>query len=110
MQHSADPLGKTKKGTRDVMYNMINVTNTSVCHGASKVAQWYRICNAGDVAWNPGLGRSLGGGHSNLLQYSCLENPHGQRSLVGYTPWGCKESDMTEHTPTYTLYVAYESC
>ena len=75
MQHSADPLGKTKKGTRDVMYNMINVTNTSVCHGASKVAQWYRICNAGDVAWNPGLGRSLGGGHSNLLQYSCLENP-----------------------------------
>ena len=22
--------------------------------------------------------------------------PHGQRSLVGYRPWGCKESDMTE--------------
>ena len=22
----------------------------------------------------------------------------GQRSLVGYSPWGCKESDMTEHT------------
>ena len=21
---------------------------------------------------------------------------HGQRSLVGYSPWGCKESDMTE--------------
>ena len=29
-------------------------------------------------------------------KYSCLENPHGQRSLVGYSPWGCKESDMTE--------------
>ena len=29
--------------------------------------------------------------------YSCLENPHGQRSLVGYSPWGHKESDMTEH-------------
>jgi len=28
-------------------------------------------------------------------QYSCLENPHGQRSLVGYSPWGCKESDTT---------------
>ena len=31
-------------------------------------------------------------------KYSCLENLHGQRSLVGYTPWGCKESDMTEVT------------
>ena len=25
------------------------------------------------------------------LQYSCLENLHGQRRLVGYSPWGCKE-------------------
>ena len=32
----------------------------------------------------------------NPLQYSCLENPHGQRSLVGYSPWGHKESDTTE--------------
>ena len=32
------------------------------------------------------LGRSPGGGHGNLLQYSHLENPHGQRSLVGYSP------------------------
>ena len=28
-----------------------------------------------------------GGGHGNPLQYSCLENPHGQRSLVSYSPW-----------------------
>ena len=34
----------------------------------------------------PGLGRSSGGGHGNTLQYSCLENPHGQRSLGGYSP------------------------
>ena len=26
-----------------------------------------------------------------------LENVHGQRSLAGYSPWGCKELDMTEH-------------
>ena len=39
---------------------------------------------------------SPGGGHGNLLQYSCLENPHGQRSLAGYSPRGCKELDMTE--------------
>jgi hypothetical protein len=42
------------------------------------------------------LGRSPGGGHGNPLQYSCLKNPHGQRSLAGYSPWGHKESDMTE--------------
>ena len=46
----------------------------------------------------PGSGRSPGGGHGNLLQNSCLENPHGQRSLVGYNPWGRKELDMTEVT------------
>ena len=40
-------------------------------------------CNAGDQSLIPGLGRSPGGGHGNPLQYSCLENPHGQRSLVG---------------------------
>ena len=37
-----------------------------------------------------------GEGNGNLLWYSCLENPHGQRSLVGYRPWGRKELDMTE--------------
>ena len=34
----------------------------------------------------------------NPLQYYCLENPHGQRSLAGYSPWGGKELDTTEHT------------
>ena len=43
-------------------------------------------CNAGDLGSIPGLGRFPGGGHGNPLQYSCLENPHGQRSLVGYRP------------------------
>ena len=53
-------------------------------------------CNAGDQSSVPGLGKSPGGGHANPLEYSCLENPHGQRSLVGYSPCGCKESDTTE--------------
>ena len=47
-------------------------------------------CNAGDLGLICGLGRSPGGGHGNPLQYSCLENPHGQRSLAGYSPRGCK--------------------
>ena len=46
----------------------------------------------------PGLGRSPEGGHGNPLQYSCLEKLHGQRSLVGYGPWGRKELDLTEET------------
>ena len=53
-------------------------------------------CNVGDLGSTPGLGRSPGGGHANPLQFSCLENTHGQRSLVGYSPWGHKESDTTE--------------
>ena len=36
------------------------------------------------------------GGHGKPLQYSFLENPHSQRSLVGHSPWGHKESDTTE--------------
>ena len=32
----------------------------------------------------------------NPLQDSSLENPHGQRCLAGYSPWACKELDMTE--------------
>ena len=52
-------------------------------------------CNAGDLGLIPGLGRSP--------RREWLPAPvflpgevHGQRSLVGYSPWGCKESDMTE--------------
>ena len=57
-------------------------------------------CNVRDLDLTPGLGRSPGGGHGNQLQYSGLENPHGQRSLAGYSPWGLKESDTTEQLNT----------
>ena len=52
--------------------------------------------NDGDLGSIPGSERFPGGGHDNPRQYSCLENPHGQRSLVGYSPRDHKESDMTE--------------
>ena len=54
--------------------------------------------NTGDVGLIPGLERSPGRGPANLLQCSCLEDPHRQRSLAGYSPWGQKESDTTEAT------------
>ena len=50
----------------------------------------------------PGLGRSPREEHGNPLQYYGLENIHGQRSLVGYSPWGHKELDMTEGLSTST--------
>ena len=58
------------------------------------------VCNVGDQGLIPGLGKYPGGEHGNPFQYSCLENSHGQRSLVGYSPWGHKESDTTERLST----------
>ena len=52
--------------------------------------------NAGDLGSIPGLGRSPGEGTGNPLQYSCLEESHGWRSLAGYSPGDRRESDMTE--------------
>ena len=53
--------------------------------------------DARDLISIPGLGRSSEERNGNPLQYSCLEKSHAQRILVGYRPWGYKESDMTEH-------------
>ena len=65
-------------------------------------------CNARDLGLIPGLGRSPGGGHDNSLQYSCLENPHGEKTLVSYSPWGHKELDMTEWLSTAQCIWAYQ--
>ena len=72
-----------------------------------------------DMGLIPELGKSSGEGNDNSLQYSCLRNSmdqgtwwrkwqpipeflpgksHGQRRLVGYSPWDCKELDMTKDT------------
>ena len=48
-------------------------------------------CKVGELSLIPGLGRSPEGGHGNPLQFSCQENPHGRRSLAGYSPWGHTE-------------------
>ena len=51
-------------------------------------------CNAGDPGAIPGSGRSLGGGHGNSLQYSCLENPM-DRGAWQAIVHGIEESDIT---------------
>ena len=66
---------------------------------ASLVAQMVKSLPAMQETWVQSLGwedPQLRGGHGNPLQHSCLENPHGQRSLAGFSPWGYKESDVTE--------------
>ena len=64
------------------------------------------VCSAGDtrdMGSVPGSGRSPGGGHGNPLQYSCLENPWAEEP-GGYSPQGCKESQMTEVTEHSTAH------
>ena len=52
--------------------------------------------SAADPGSIPELGRSPGEGNGYPLLYSCLDTPHGQRSLAGYSLWGHKELDRTE--------------
>ena len=56
-----------------------------------KASAW----NAEDLGSIPRSGRSPGEGDGNPLQYSCLENPM-MEEPGSYSPWGHKESDMTE--------------
>ena len=60
------------------------------------LAWWSKTVSstAGSVGLIPGQR------HGNPLQYSCLENPHGQRSLAAHSPWGHKELDTTEQQST----------
>ena len=62
----------------------------------------------GDMGSIPGMGRSTGGGNGNPLQYFLPGESHGQRSLVGYSPWGHRESDMTEWLNTHALATEWD--
>ena len=53
--------------------------------GSDSKESTYDVGNLGSI---PRLGKNPGEGNGNPLQYSRLENPHGQRSLAGYSPWG----------------------
>ena len=57
----------------------------------------------GDVDQIPGWGRTPGEGNGNPLQQFCLGNPMDRRSLVGYSPWGCKRighGQLSNYTTT----------
>ena len=83
---------------------LYDIRDVSACGSVSKES----ACNEGDLGSIPGLGRSPGGWQGNSLQYSCLENPHGQRRLVGYNPWGHRESDMTKQARPLRFMIQIE--
>ena len=49
-------------------------------------------CSTGDLGWEDTLEEEIG----YPLQYCCLENSMDRGAHKGYSPWDCKESDMTE--------------
>ena len=68
---------------------------------ASLVAKMVNNLPAMWETWVQSLGWKIPGeGNGNPLQYSCLENPHGQRNLAGCSTWGHKELDTTERLST----------
>ena len=69
--------------------------------GASLVAQWPRICLPMQM-WVWTLGQEDPLKEEMATHSSILGESHEQRSLMGYSPWGCTELDMTEHTHTCT--------
>ena len=65
------------------------------------------LANAGakkDADSIPGSGRSPGGGQPTPVFLP--EKSQGQRSLAGYSPWSCKESDMTQRLSTHTYVLS----
>ena len=84
-------------------------TSHSCLHFLGSSAGKESAYDSGDPGLIPGSGRFPGGGHGNPLQYSCLENPHGQRSLADYSPWGCRvrHNRMTKHSTSryYLLFL-----
>ena len=77
------------------MHKLYNIGLPGGANGKETACQCRRCKRC---RFSPGVGLSPGGGHGNPLQYSCLENCYGQRSLAGKSPWGLKESDMIEAT------------
>ena len=90
---------KSRQRIKNESYHFANKGPYSQSYGGA-TGKELEIADEGDLRDLGSIlssGRLPEGGHSNPLQYSCLENPM-DRSLVGYSPWGCTESDTTEAT------------
>ena len=100
---TVEPARLQSMGSQRVRHNW--ATTTLGFPGGSDSKEFAFI--VGDLGLIPGLGRSPGGGNGSPLQYSCLENLPGQRSLMGYSPWGHTEWNTTKWLSTYHWKVGY---
>ena len=81
---------------------MFTVTHQHFLGGVSgKESSWTQYRRPKTLRCDPWSERSPGEGNGNSLQYFLPGKFHGQRSLVVYSPWDLKESDMTEHPNTH---------
>ena len=105
-------LGSLSGVPYDLQNEALSKADKTFCHSAGSYLR--RRCDPPRLMTTPPLAFSLptlarislsvfplslhlrGEGHGNPLQYSCLENPIGQKRLVSLSPWGCKVPDTTE--------------
>ena len=79
----------------------LHISKSSDNLGASQVSQWVRILQCGRhkrSGFNPWVGKMTWRRAWQPTPVFLPGESHGQRSLAGYSPWDCKESDTTEVT------------
>ena len=81
-------------------FRMLGLSELMDCGSGGSVGKG-STCNVGDPSSIPGSGRSHGEGHGNPTPVFLPGEFPWQRGLVGYSPWGCKESGTTKQL-TYT--------
>ena len=79
---TVEPGGLSSMGSHRVGHDWSNLAAAAAGFPSGSIGKEYTY-NVGDLGLIPGMRRSHGEGHGNPLQYSCLENPYGQRSLEG---------------------------
>ena len=89
-----------------VKWNIIRNLATSIGIWVPWWLRWWRIClQRGRPGFSLWVGKSPWRRAWLHTPIFCVETPHGQRSLVGYSPWGCKKPDTTEWLGTIGIFV-----
>ena len=80
-------------------------TQSSILGLSWWLRQWRLPLQCRSLGFDPWVGKISWGGHGNPLQYSFLENPHGQRNLVDCSPWGHRVGHDWVTKPTQHLWL-----
>ena len=72
---------------------------------ASLVAQTVHFLQCGRPGFDPCVGKIPWRRAWQSLKYACLENPHGQKSPAGCSPWSCKDLDTTEWRSMHAFFI-----